>query len=135
LETLKFVDLFAGLGGFHYALSGLGHECVFASEIDPELRRLYSENLKDAKGRVFGDIRTAKDEVPSHDILCAGFPCQPFSKSGGQRGFQDQTRGTVFHDVLDILERRKPSYVLLENVGNFERHDGGRTWVTAHLSG
>lgn len=128
METLKFVDLFAGIGGFHVALSRLGHECVFASEIDEELRHHYQYNFPSMKGKVFGDIRAAKSSIPDHDILCAGFPCQPFSKSGGQLGTKDETRGTLFHEILDILEHKRPRFVLLENVGNFGRHDGGRTW-------
>lgn len=125
---MKFVDLFAGLGGFRLALERLGHECVFASEIDSELRNLYLRNFPDAHGTVNGDIRECRDKVPPHDILCAGFPCQPFSKSGSQDGMRDKTRGTVFDEILYILERHQPQYVILENVGNFERHDGGRTW-------
>lgn len=125
---MRFIDLFAGLGGFHSALSELDHECVFASEIDDELRAVYRENFPDIARHVHGDIRSAKDSVPQHDILCAGFPCQPFSKSGFQLGLEDETRGTLFHEILEILERHRPTYVLLENVGNFERHDKGRTW-------
>lgn len=125
---MRFVDLFAGLGGFHLALTTLGHECVFASEIDEQLRDLYRANFPDAAKVVHGDIREVKDKVPAHDILCAGFPCQPFSKSGAQLGTADETRGTLFHEILEILKRRKPRYVLLENVGNFERHDDGNTW-------
>lgn len=124
---MRFVDLFAGLGGFHLALAALGHECVFASESEPELRQIYARNFKLPKGRVAGDIRVARDVVPSHDVLCAGFPCQPFSKSGYQNGHSD-SRGTYFDDILAILDRHKPEYVILENVGNFEQHDGGRTW-------
>lgn len=127
---MRFVDLFAGLGGFHIALRRLGHECVFASEIDDELRAIYARNFPHARGVLHGDIRQCKSQVPSHDILCAGFPCQPFSKSGSQRGRHDRTRGTLFDDVLEILEAQDPPtrYVVLENVGNFERHDGGNTW-------
>lgn len=125
---MKFVDLFAGIGGFHLALSRLGHKCVFASEIDEELRHLYLRNFPNMKGKVFGDIRESKSNIPDHDILCAGFPCQPFSKSGGQLGTRDETRGTLFHEILDVLERKRPRFVFLENVGNFGRHDGGRTW-------
>lgn len=128
MKGLRFVDLFAGLGGFHLALRGLGHECVFVSEADPELRELYPKNFVDAHGLVHGDIRECREKVPAHDILCAGFPCQPFSKSGDQRGMRDKTRGTLFHEILGILDRHRPQYVILENVGNFERHDGGRTW-------
>jgi len=125
---LRFIDLFAGIGGFRVALGQLGHECVFASEIDSELRELYLLNFPDAHGAIFGDIRQYKEKVPSHDILCAGFPCQPFSKSGNQHGMRDKARGTLFDDILHILEKHQPRHVILENVGNFERHDGGRTW-------
>lgn len=128
MRSLRFVDLFAGLGGFHEALAKLGHQCVFASEIDEELRALYSRNYPSAKKCTFGDIREYKDRVPNHDMLCAGFPCQPFSKSGSQLGRRDKTRGTLFDEILYILDKCKPEYVLLENVGNFERHDDGRTW-------
>jgi len=127
---VRFIDLFAGLGGFHKALSDLGHECVYASEIDESLRLLYPQNFPYMNGNVRGDIRLPdnKNAVPEHDILCAGFPCQPFSKSGSQQGLSDPTRGTLFHEILDVLERHKPEYIILENVGNFERHDQGRTW-------
>ncbi|MDE1820884.1 MAG: DNA (cytosine-5-)-methyltransferase [Euryarchaeota archaeon] len=129
MESLKFVDLFAGLGGFHLALRKLEHECVFASEIDPLLREIYLKNFPEMSGALFGDIRESWDKIPSKfDILCAGFPCQPFSKSGGQLGTRDATRGTLFHDIVRVLEKWTPSYVILENVGNFERHDRGNTW-------
>jgi DNA (cytosine-5)-methyltransferase 1 len=127
---LKFIDLFAGLGGFHLALEALGHRCVFASEIDDELRNLYVQNFPHARGYVVGDITKHHAQVPPHDILCAGFPCQPFSKSGYQDG-HDDTRGTLFHDILAILKKHQPTFVILENVGNFEQHDGGRTWAVA----
>ena len=109
---MKFIDLFAGLGGFHAALATLGHECVFASELDPELRALYEINFPDARGRVFGDIRhpAVKRQIPAHDILCAGFPCQPFSKSGGQQGLNDPTRRTLYPDLLEIQEDKIPEY-------------------------
>ncbi|NJM40116.1 MAG: DNA cytosine methyltransferase [Anaerolineae bacterium] len=125
---MKFIDLFAGLGGFHKALVELGHECVFASEVDEELRNLYSSNFPDMKCRTFGDIRLARQKIPRHDILCAGFPCQPFSKSGYQKGLEDQELGTLFDEIVRVLARHKPQYIILENVGNFERHDKGRTW-------
>jgi DNA (cytosine-5)-methyltransferase 1 len=131
---MRFVDLFAGLGGFHLALRNLGHECVFASEIDPELRELYAANFPRARAVIHGDIRDCKDKVPKHDILCAGFPCQPFSKSGSQKGRKDRTRGTLFHEILDVVKRHRPRYVILENVGNFERHNRGRTWATVKES-
>ena len=87
---MRFIDLFAGLGGFRIALERLGHECVFASEIDSELREVYNGNFLEGPA-ILGDIRQAKDHVPPHDILCAGFPCQPFSKSGTQAGMKDKT--------------------------------------------
>lgn len=124
---MKFIDLFAGLGGFRVALERLGHECVFASEIDSVLQDVYNRNFCEGPP-VSGDIRLCKVQVPPHDVLCAGFPCQPFSKSGGQAGLSDETSGTLFHEILEILQARKPTYVILENVGNFERHDEGRTW-------
>ena len=120
---MKFIDLFAGTGGFHVALSRLGHECVFASEIDPELRELYQENFPQMNGKIYGDIREFKNLVPKHEILCAGFPCQPFSKSGSQLGIDDETRGTLFHEIHEILERLRSPFMILENVGNFGLHD------------
>ena len=124
---MKFIDLFAGLGGFRVALERLGHECVFASDIDSQLQEVYIRNFS-AGTPIHGDIRLSKRHIPSHDLLCAGFPCQPFSKSGAQAGLSDQTSGTLFHEILEILEKHRPSFVILENVGNFERHDEGRTW-------
>jgi DNA (cytosine-5)-methyltransferase 1 len=131
---MRFIDLFAGLGGFHVALKTLGYECVFASEIDSELQRLYAVNFPEAERVIHGDIRECKDKIPRHDILCAGFPCQPFSKSGFQNGLRDKTRGTLFHEIIDILRTHRPRYVFLENVGNFERHDGGQTWTVVRES-
>ena len=131
---MRFVDFFAGFGGFRVALERLGHECVFACEVDAQLQELYRRNFPNGP-EVHGDIRTSKQYVPPHDVLCAGFPCQPFSKSGAQAGLNDETSGTLFHEILDILKRHRTSYVILENVGNFERHDEGRTWriVKSHL--
>jgi DNA (cytosine-5)-methyltransferase 1 len=125
---VRFVDLFAGMGGFHRALTSQGHECVFASEIDEELRELYKRNFPKSRRVVHGDIRESKPKIPSHDILCAGFPCQPFSKSGNQNGRRDRTRGTLFHEIIEVLREHQPRYLILENVGNFERHNRGRTW-------
>ena len=129
VQSLRFIDLFAGLGGFHRALESLGHECVFASELNPDLLELYKLNFPKSADVTYGDIRQAKHIVPPHDILCAGFPCQPFSKSGFQLG-RDDVRGTLFDEIVWIIERHHPRFVLLENVGNFERHDEGRTWDT-----
>src|SRR5712671_4206398 len=103
---MRFIDLFAGLGGFHLAASRLGGECVFASEIEEHLRDLYERNFC---LRPAGDIRTVSvAEVPEHDLLCAGFPCQPFSKAGGQMGWADAVRGTVFWNIVEILRLRRP---------------------------
>jgi len=123
---MRFVDLFAGLGGFNVALRCLGHECVFASEIEPHLRDLYQENFG---VQAAGDIReVATADIPSHDILCAGFPCQPFSKAGSQKGRRCRRFGTLFDNVLNILGARQPEYVVLENVPNLTYHNRGRTW-------
>jgi DNA (cytosine-5)-methyltransferase 1 len=117
--------LFAGLGGFHQALSALGHECVFASEIDPVLRDLYEVNFG---LRPAGDIRTSHHLVPPHDVLCAGFPCQPFSKAGEQLGFDCPQWGDLFDFVIQILESRRPEFLLIENVPNLLKHNNGKTW-------
>jgi len=127
-KNLKFIDLFAGLGGFHKALSRLGHKCEFASEINEELRALYQQNFG---MRSHGDIHGVDPkEIPPHNILCAGFPCQPFSKAGDQLGLKDELRGTLFGNIVKIVKEHKPEYLILENVGNFERHDKGHTWAT-----
>lgn len=122
---MRFIDLFAGLGGFHQALSSLGHQCVFASEIDPELAKLYERNLglKPA-----GDIRKSYKTIPPHDILCAGFPCQPFSKAGEQMGFDCPQWGALFDYVIKILRKHEPRFLIIENVPNLMRHDEGKTW-------
>ena len=130
---MRFIDLFAGLGGFRLALERLGHECVFACEIDGQLQEVYEDNFS-AGPSIHGDIRKSKSHIPPHEILCAGFPCQPFSKSGSQMGLKDLTIGTLFHEIIEVLEAHKPSYVILENVGNFGRHDGGHTWFTVKSS-
>jgi DNA (cytosine-5)-methyltransferase 1 len=116
--TFKFVDLFAGIGGFHAALSALGGECVYASEWDKDAANIYEQNWNI---RPDGDITlVANDDVmlvPKHDVLVGGFPCQPFSKSGKQMGMEE-TRGTLFWNIAKIIETHKPSIVLLENVRN-----------------
>lgn len=125
---IRFVDLFAGLGGFHVAATAVGGRCVFASEIDEGLRSSYERNFG---VRPAGDLRRFPPrEVPAHDLLCAGFPCQPFSKAGEQNGFRDRVRGTVIFNVLEILRVRKPRMLVLENVPHFTRHREGRTYDT-----
>lgn len=127
-QRLRFADLFAGLGGFHVGLSRLGCRCVFACEIDEDLRRLYAANFGVTPA---GDIRAVSaSEVPRFDVLCAGFPCQPFSKAGEQRGTDCPESGDLFRGhVLRLIRFHKPRYVLLENVPNLARHEGGRTWA------
>jgi DNA (cytosine-5)-methyltransferase 1 len=124
--SLRFIDLFAGLGGFHLALRRFGHRAVFACEIDPVLRELYKDNFDLEPAADVRDVEPK--DIPAHDILCAGFPCQPFSKAGDQQGFDCPRWGDLFEYVLDIVEHHHPQYLLLENVPNLERHDGGRTW-------
>ena len=125
---LKFIDLFAGLGGFHMALENLGFECVFASELKEDLRKLYKINFPNT--RIEGDItKISPSDIPGHDILCGGFPCQPFSQAGKQQGFKDEKqRGNLFYNICSIIEYHRPKYVLLENVSNLKGHDHGATW-------
>ena len=122
---MRFIDLFAGLGGFHQALERLGHECVFASELNGDLANLYERNFGI---RPHGDIRESHKLVPAHDILCAGFPCQPFSKAGDQLGFDCPQWGDLFDYMIKIIERHEPRFLIIENVPNIMRHDGGNTW-------
>ena len=124
LDGMNFIDLFAGLGGFRLALESLGAKCVYSNEWDKYAQEIYQENFGDMPE---GDI-TKVDEcgIPDHDILCAGFPCQAFSISGKQRGFED-SRGTLFFDVARIIKAKKPKIVFMENVKNFATHDEGRT--------
>jgi DNA (cytosine-5)-methyltransferase 1 len=124
-HSMRFIDLFAGLGGFHQALAQLGHECVFASELDPELARLYERNFGVTPA---GDIRSTHSLVPAHDILCAGFPCQPFSKAGEQKGLQCPQWGDLIDYVIAILNRHTPEFFIIENVPNLVRHNEGKTW-------
>lgn len=130
MEKFKFIDLFCGIGGFHQAMKSLGGECVFASDIDADCRKTYYSNYGI---QPFGDITKieAKD-IPKHDVLCGGFPCQAFSKAGKRLGFEDETKGTLFFDVCRIIQYHKPKYVLLENVRNLASHDNGNTWRVIH---
>jgi len=133
-NKFTFIDLFAGIGGFHVALSNHGGECVYASEIDKNAALVYQQNHKLAP---FGDItkKEIKDKIPDNfDVLCAGFPCQPFSKGGHQKGFDD-TRGTLFFDICEITQKHKPKILFLENVSNLVTHDKGNTYkvILKHL--
>lgn len=141
-DKLKFIDLFAGIGGFHLAFHDVGAECVFASEIDTEARKTYKTNLESISPRIFNeknnvldlyndDIRKIEpDLVPDHDILCAGFPCQPFSQAGHKRGFNEQNedRGNMFFIIRDIIRAKRPKCIFLENVRHLLKHDNGRTF-------
>ena len=130
----KFIDLFAGIGGFHLAMSNLGAECVFASEKDKYARETYKANFDTEKFEFNDDIRkVSPDQVSEHDILCAGFPCQPFSQAGLKKGFQDghdSERGNLFFCILDILEAKRPKAFILENVRHLVKHDNGNTFRT-----
>ena len=122
LETLKFIDLFCGIGGFHQALIRVKGTCVFACDIDEQCRKTYEKNynLKPEKDISKVDITT----IPSFDILCAGFPCQSFSNSGNKKGFDDK-RGKLFEYILDIAFEKKPSFMFLENVKHIKKIDNG----------
>ena len=123
---MRFIDLFAGLGGFHIALDELGHECVFASEKKENLASLYEKNFKIPVNRDITKIDIKK--IPSFDILCAGFPCQPFSKAGDQLGLDDEKNGNLFDKLVEIINYHKPKYFILENVRNLKSHDNFNTW-------
>ena len=125
MKKFKFIDLFAGIGGFHQAMVQLGGQCVYASEIDKFCIERYKENYNiDADHDI---TKINPEEVPDHDVLCGGFPCQTFSKAGKQKGFEE-TRGTLFFYIEKILQAKKPKYIVLENVRNLVSHDNGNTW-------
>lgn len=127
MKKYKIIDLFAGVGGFRLAAGQLGLECVFTSEIDQKARETYSANFD---GIIHGDITQVEmNEIPDHDILCAGFPCQPFSIAGKREGFKD-TRGTLFFNIELIIKNKKPKIVFLENVKGLVNHDNGKTLET-----
>src|SRR5690349_7506249 len=129
---MRFADFFSGLGGFHLALSRLGHECVFACEVNETLRNTYQANFGIMPS---GDIREVSlKTIPRHEILCAGFPCQPFSKAGGQLGSKCPKWGGLFDCLLKVIRRHRPLYLLFENVPNLEKHDGGTTWAAMRSS-
>jgi DNA (cytosine-5)-methyltransferase 1 len=148
-RPIRFIDLFAGIGGFHHAAVKVfpGAECVMAVEWDKDCQKVYSTAFPDTDLR--GDIREVvsinehgetreasakeirdRNLVPEHDVLFAGFPCQPFSKGGAQKGMSEQTQGTLFHEIMRIIAARRPPLVILENVANLVGHDEGRTWDT-----
>jgi DNA (cytosine-5)-methyltransferase 1 len=125
----KFIDLFAGIGGFRLAMQNLGGKCVFTSEWDKDAQKTYRANFGEVP---FGDItkeETKKFIPDGFDVLCAGFPCQAFSIAGKRGGFED-TRGTLFFDVAEIIKRKKPKAIFLENVKGLRNHNGGKTLAT-----
>ena len=124
-ETMKFIDLCCGIGGFHQALTNIGFICVMASDIDEDCIQNYKMNYNiEPKGDL---TKINVEDIPNFNILCAGFPCQPFSKAGEQKGFDDK-RGNIFFDICKIIKYHKPEYLILENVRNLATHDKGNTW-------
>lgn len=130
MKKFKFIDLFSGIGGFHQAMEQLGGECVFASDIDQYAIETYKKNYNLESGINIRDIK--EEDIPKHDVLCAGFPCQTFSKAGKQQGFKDETKGTLFFEIERILKYHKTKYIILENVRNLVSHDHGNTWNTIY---
>ena len=140
-QEVTFIDLFAGIGGFHLAFHNAGAKCVFVSEWDKHARQTYEHNFKKIQPELFdigifakgknlfaGDITKVNEkEIPDFDILTGGFPCQPFSQAGFRKGFAD-TRGTLFHDIVRIIKEKKPKAFFLENVRHLLRHDDGKTF-------
>lgn len=132
-KNFKFIDLFAGIGGFHQAMKQLGGQCVYAIEINHDTAQTYMDNYHIEN--VEGDItKIDPNDIPDHDVLCAGFPCQPFSKAGKQKGFNDE-RGTLFFQIIKILKNQLkrpyggPRYLILENVRNLISHNHHKTWL------
>ena len=124
MTEFKFIDLFAGIGGMRIPFDALGGKCVFSSEIDKHAQNTYKDNFNELP---HGDIKEiAADEIPYHDLLLAGFPCQAFSHAGLKKGFND-TRGTLFFEIARVLEYHRPKAFLLENVRGLRSHDGGKT--------
>ena len=145
-EKITFIDLFAGIGGFHLALHRQGAKCVFVSEWDTAARKTYQANFERISPHVFterpdgkesvtkthfaGDItQVAGKDIPDFDVLCAGFPCQPFSQAGLKKGF-NETRGTLFFDIARIIAEKHPRAFFIENVRGLLNHNGGQTFAT-----
>jgi len=127
MGKVKYIDLFCGVGGFRHALKSPGIQCVFSSDIDPDARLIYAQNWGEEPSGDIAQVGVA--EIPPHDVLCGGFPCQPFSISGNQGGFED-ARGTLLHEILRIARHHQPSVLFLENVKNFLGHADGKTLAT-----
>ena len=136
MKKPRFIDLFAGIGGFHLAFHNAGAECVFASEWDDSARLTYEKNFSKISPDLFkrnqfhGDItKVDKESIPDFDVLTAGFPCQPFSQAGYRKGFDD-VRGTLFFDIAEIIRIKQPQAFFLENVRHLYSHDNGETFKT-----
>ena len=136
-QGFTFIDLFAGIGGLRQAMESIGGHCVFTSEWDKDARKTYEANYRDNR-EIAGDIQhISADQIPPHNVLCAGFPCQPFSLAGVSKknalgrahGFLDETQGTLFFDVVRILKHHMPDAFMLENVKNLKSHDQGKTFA------
>jgi DNA (cytosine-5)-methyltransferase 1 len=129
MSSIRYIDLFSGLGAFHAAFNtSRRFQCVMACDIDEGARKIYEANYG---LRPEGDIRSLDvARIPDFEILCAGFPCQPFSIAGNREGFQDTQKGNLFYDILTIIDAKKPPMCILENVKNLKTHDGGRTYRT-----
>lgn len=127
MSAIKFIDLFCGVGGIRIGMETQNFQCVFSSDINSECQRTYKENFGEMpKGDI---IKIDEKTIPNHDILCAGFPCQPFSISGKQKGFED-TRGTLFFEICRIINEKQPTIVFLENVKHLVHHNKGKTFET-----
>ncbi|NBO21364.1 MAG: DNA (cytosine-5-)-methyltransferase, partial [Rhodobacteraceae bacterium] len=140
--SFRFIDLFAGIGGLRRGMESAGGRCVFTSEWNRYAQQTYLANFPDNRP-IAGDIREVNaDNIPDHDVLVAGFPCQPFSIAGVSKknaldrlhGFEDETQGTLFFDVMRILKAKRPAAFLLENVKNLKSHDRGRTFEVIQRS-
>jgi DNA (cytosine-5)-methyltransferase 1 len=124
-KEFKFIDLFAGIGGIRLAFESIGGKCVFSSEMDLHAKKTYQTNFGEEP---YGDITNINpSEIPDFDVLCAGFPCQPFSQAGHKLGFED-TRGTLFFNIAEIIKEKCPKAFFLENVRGLLKHDGGKTF-------
>jgi DNA (cytosine-5)-methyltransferase 1 len=131
-NKLRYIDLFAGIGGMRIPLDKRGLQCVFTSEIDSAARMTYSKNFGVDEPEIFGDLFQVEsigpESVPDHELIVAGFPCQPFSQAGKREGFADQARGTLFFSILQIIQAKRPRAVLLENVRGLLSQDKGRSF-------
>jgi len=136
-KSLKFIDICSGIGGFHYALHQLGWKCVYASEIDEKAREVYKNNFYKISPELFDNdffnndiFKCDTSKIPDFDVICAGFPCQPFSQIGYRKGFNEnfEGRGNLFFELLRILKDKKPKVFLFENVQHILKHDDGKTF-------